>query len=251
MRLRARWWLGPLVALALAGGGVLSVSPAGAAEVGINVAATSGDLFNSAKVDAAIAASHPAWVRVFIGWDGIEPQQGVYNTAEIQNYQKFFAALPAGTKIDVDVEGTPPWAASGSTDIRTPPVDPADYAAFVELPCQRVRWPRHGVGDLERGGQLGLVERHPGAIRRAAQGRLSGDQVGGSQGHGAGRRSDRQRRRLSQPALCGRREGLLRRGRGAHRHRMQHHRPVRSSSSTLAPVRSTSTSSSGSPRFTR
>ena len=131
MRVRAHGWLGPLVALALAAGGLVSVSPAGAAEVGINVAATSGDLFNSAKVDAAIAASHPAWVRVFIGWNGIEPQQGVYNTAEIQNYQNFFAALPAGTKIDVDVEGTPPWAASGSTDIRTPPVDPADYAAFV------------------------------------------------------------------------------------------------------------------------
>jgi hypothetical protein len=131
MRLRAHRWLGPLVALALAAGGLVSVSPAGAAEVGINVAATSGDFFNSAQVDAAIRASHPAWVRVFIGWDGIEPQQGVYNTAEIQNYQRFFAALPAGTKIDVDVEGTPPWAAAGSTDIRTPPVDAADYGAFM------------------------------------------------------------------------------------------------------------------------
>ena len=131
MRLRAHRWLGPLVALALAAGGLVSVSPAGAAEVGINVAATSGDFFNSATVDAAIRTSHPAWVRVFIGWDGIEPQQGVYNTAEIQNYQRFFASLPAGTKIDVDVEGSPPWAAAGSTDIRTPPVDVADYGAFM------------------------------------------------------------------------------------------------------------------------
>jgi hypothetical protein len=70
-------------------------------------------------------------VRVFIGWDGIEPQQGVYNTAEIQNYQRFFAALPAGTKVDVDVEGTPSWAAGGSADMRTPPVDAADYAGFM------------------------------------------------------------------------------------------------------------------------
>ena len=65
---------------------------------------------------AAIRASKPAWVRVFLGWNGIEPQQGVYNTAEIADYPRFFAALPAGTKIDVDVEGTPAWAASGSSN---------------------------------------------------------------------------------------------------------------------------------------
>jgi hypothetical protein len=70
-------------------------------------------------------------VRVFIGWDGIEPQQGVYNTAEIQNYQKFFAALPAGTKIDVDVEGSPPWAADGSNNPATAPANDANYAGFV------------------------------------------------------------------------------------------------------------------------
>src|ERR1035441_5499498 len=97
MRLRAHRWLGPLVALAVAAGSLVSVSPAGAAEVGINVAATSGDFFNSPNVDAAIRTSHPAWVRVFIGWDGIEPQQGVYNTAERQNYPRFFASLRART----------------------------------------------------------------------------------------------------------------------------------------------------------
>src|ERR1022692_719471 len=131
MGLRAHRWLGPLVALAVAANGLVSVSAAGAAEVGINVAATSGDFFNSAQVDAAIRASRPAWVRVFIGWDGIEPQQGVYNTAEIQNYQRFFASLPAGTKIDVDVEGSPPWAADGSSNPATAPADDANYAGFV------------------------------------------------------------------------------------------------------------------------
>ena len=123
--------LAPLVALALAAGSFVSTAPAGAAEVGINVAATSGDYFTSPKVRAAIRASRPAWVRVFIGWDGIEPQQGVYNTAEIQNYQKFFAALPAGTKIDVDVEGSPPWAADGSSNPATAPANDANYAGFV------------------------------------------------------------------------------------------------------------------------
>ena len=108
-----------------------AAGPPGAAEVGINVAATSGDYFTSAAVLAEIDASNPAWVRVFLGWNAIEPQQGVYNVADIENYQHFFASLPAGTKIDVDVEGTPPWAAGGSTGISTPPVDDADYAAFL------------------------------------------------------------------------------------------------------------------------
>jgi hypothetical protein len=128
---RARRWLGALVAVACVAAGALFAPSAGAAEVGINVAATSGDYFNSAPVGAAIQSSRPGWVRVFIGWNGIEAQRGVYNTAEIENYQRFFASLPAGTKIDVDVEGTPAWAAGGSGDLRSAPAVVGDYAAFV------------------------------------------------------------------------------------------------------------------------
>jgi hypothetical protein len=131
MRLRAYCLLGPLAALALAAGASASTQVASATEVGVNIAATSGNYFNSPKVRAAIHASRPAWVRVFIGWNAIEPQKGVYNVAEIQSYQHFFASLPATTKVDVDVQGTPAWAAGGSPDLRTPPVNPADYGAFV------------------------------------------------------------------------------------------------------------------------
>ena len=46
-------WLTPLLALALAGGAVASSSVAGAAEVGINVAASSGNYFNAPKVREA------------------------------------------------------------------------------------------------------------------------------------------------------------------------------------------------------
>ena len=49
----------------------------------------------------ALAESKPAWVRVFLGWNGLEPAQGAYNTAEIASYAHFFSKLPAGTKIDV------------------------------------------------------------------------------------------------------------------------------------------------------
>ena len=108
----------------------ITVAGAGAAEVGVNVSATSGDYFHSPAVIAALRASKPAWVRVFIGWQAIEPAQGAYNTSEIANYQHFFAALPAQTKIDVDVVGSPPWANGGSSDPRTPPVGSA-YAGFL------------------------------------------------------------------------------------------------------------------------
>jgi hypothetical protein len=131
VRTRLHRLLAPLVAIALAGGMLASASIAGAADVGINVTASQGNWFTSPKVRAAIRATHPSWVRVFVGWNALEPQQGTYDVADIQNYQRFFAKLPAGTKIDVDVEGSPAWANGGSADVRTPPTDPNDYAAFV------------------------------------------------------------------------------------------------------------------------
>ena len=122
-----RW----LVASAV-GATALALAPtAGAAAVGINVAATSGDPFSAPGVIDAIRSSRPAWVRVFVGWNAIEPAQGSFNTAEIRSYQHFLAELPAGTRVDVDVEGTPSWAAGGSTDSRTPPTDNASFGGFL------------------------------------------------------------------------------------------------------------------------
>jgi len=124
-------WLRALVAGAV-GATVLAFAPsAGAAAVGVNVAATSGDFFDAPGVIDAIRASRPAWVRVFVGWNAIEPAQGSFNTAEIQDYQHFLAELPAATRVDVDVVGTPPWAAGGSTDSRTPPTDTAAFGGFL------------------------------------------------------------------------------------------------------------------------
>jgi hypothetical protein len=121
-----------LAACALTLGGIgAAASGAQAAAVGINITATSGDFFHSASVINAIRKSKPAWVRVFLGWNGLEPSQGGYNTAEIANYAQFFDKLPKGTKIDVDVWGSPAWANGGSGVVATPPTNPADYAGFV------------------------------------------------------------------------------------------------------------------------
>ncbi len=121
--------LGLLLALALVAGALTSASSASAAETGINVTSNAG--FTSGKVAAAIRASRPAWVRVFLVWSDIEPQQGTYDGGWIQLYQKFFASLPAATKIDIDVVGTPGWANGGSTSLAAPPLNDADYAGFL------------------------------------------------------------------------------------------------------------------------
>jgi hypothetical protein len=125
-------------ALAVSLGGPTTIT-ARAAEVGVNVAATSGDFFHSPKVYAALRATRPAWVRVFLGWNGLEPARGSYDLGDIENYRHFFASLPAGTKIDVDVWGSPAWANGGSGNVATPPVDNADYAGFVNYVANAFR----------------------------------------------------------------------------------------------------------------
>ena len=87
---RLQRWLGPLVALALASGAVAAASASGATAVGVNVTPTSGDFFTSTKVAAAIRQTKPAWVRVFLGWNAVEPAPGSYNMGYIGNYQHFF-----------------------------------------------------------------------------------------------------------------------------------------------------------------
>ncbi|MGH2851693.1 MAG: hypothetical protein ACRDLP_13885 [Solirubrobacteraceae bacterium] len=124
-------WAAALVTLAAAAGSLALAAPAGASEVGINVAATSGDYLASPNVLAAIGGARPSWVRVFIGWNAVEPAQGDFDRAAIAGYQRFFSELPPGTHVDVDLEGTPAWAAGGSTDIRTPPASDATFAGAI------------------------------------------------------------------------------------------------------------------------
>jgi hypothetical protein len=129
MRLLPARRLALLAATALAAGALACTSIASAADVGVNVMTSTG--FSAPKVTAALRASKPAWVRVFMVWSVLEPQQGVYYTQQIQQYQHFFKSLPAGTKVDVDVVGSPAWANGGSSSIATPPLNDADYGSFV------------------------------------------------------------------------------------------------------------------------
>ena len=107
-------------------------------------------------------------------------RRAVYNTAEIADYQHFFAALPAGTKIDVDVDGSPAWANGGSSDLRTPPADDAAYAGFLNYLVNAF----HGRVDAweiwNEEDNSGWWTGTPAQYAGAAQGRLPGDQVGRS-----------------------------------------------------------------------
>ncbi len=106
---------------------------AGAAQVGIHLGGVSAD----PAVFARIGEAHPGWVNVFMGWNGVELAKGQYNESLLQSYEREFAALPAGTKVNVNVAGTPAWAGGGSTDTRQPPANPQDYADFLRYVAGR------------------------------------------------------------------------------------------------------------------
>src|ERR1700735_4982676 len=99
----------------------LVVAPAASgAEPGVNV------LNSSPAQDTAIGALGTHWVRLFLTWPDLEPQRGVFAPNWFASYGQTFRSLPAGTKVLLDVVGTPSWE-SGSANEHTPPANPYDY----------------------------------------------------------------------------------------------------------------------------
>jgi hypothetical protein len=116
-----------LLGIGVAGRGV---AVATAAEPGVNV------LNSSPAQDAAIDTLGTHWVRLFLTWPDLEPERGVFAPNWFASYEQTFRSLPAGTKVLLDVVGTPSWE-SGSGNEHTPPANPYDYAAFVAALAQR------------------------------------------------------------------------------------------------------------------
>jgi hypothetical protein len=85
----------------------------------------------SAPQVANVRALGTHWVRMFATWPDLEPKPGVFAPNWLASYEQTFRALPAGTKVIIDVVGTPQWE-TGSSDDHTPPADPADFAAFIK-----------------------------------------------------------------------------------------------------------------------
>ena len=73
------------------------------------------------------------WVRLDIGWHDFEPSKGNYSSWALNAYeQEFRRAKAAGQKVIAMVHTTPDWA-NGSTNMHTPPSNPADYADFMRF----------------------------------------------------------------------------------------------------------------------
>ena len=95
-----------------------------AAEPGVNLTSES-----AAQIaDVRTLGTH--WVRMFATWPTLEPARGPLAPNWLAVYDNALAALPSGTKVILDVVGTPRWE-TGSGDEHTPPANPNDYAAFL------------------------------------------------------------------------------------------------------------------------
>jgi hypothetical protein len=91
----------------------------------------------SAPENSQVAALGTHWVRLFATWPDLEPERGGGLAANwVANYEQTFRSLPAGTKVILDVVGTPEWE-TGSSNEHTPPANPQEYAAFVGALAQR------------------------------------------------------------------------------------------------------------------
>jgi len=101
-----------------------------AAEAGVNVSNP------SAAQTADMKTLGTNWARMFVSWRAMQPTPGAISPSALASYEQLFKQLPAGTKVILDVVGTPQWE-TGSSDEHTPPANPRDYAAFVGALAQR------------------------------------------------------------------------------------------------------------------
>jgi hypothetical protein len=76
------------------------------------------------------------WVRMFATWPDLEPQRGLYSASWETTYEQSFQSLPAGTKVLLDLVGSPQWE-TGSANEHTPPANPQEYAAFAGAIARR------------------------------------------------------------------------------------------------------------------
>ncbi|HYM45724.1 MAG TPA: cellulase family glycosylhydrolase [Solirubrobacteraceae bacterium] len=117
---------GVLIALS----GATGASRASAAEAGVNVSPS------AARIpDLTALGTH--WVRMFVSWRGLQPTPGAIAPSALASFEQVLEQLPAGTKVILDVVGTPRWE-TGSADEHAPPARPSDYAAFVGTLAQRL-----------------------------------------------------------------------------------------------------------------
>jgi hypothetical protein len=128
-RLRRALGCASLVAFAV------SLAPAAASAApasGINLAWTGADIPN------LVAPLDVQYVRVFVRWNEIETAKGVYDQGRLGYTDQTIMNYRPGTKVVVDLSGTPKWA-NGGQDATVPPSNPQDYADFIHFLAARYR----------------------------------------------------------------------------------------------------------------
>lgn len=107
---------------------------AGAVETGINIQ----DLSASDSVDKADQMG-ARWIRRFVSWSEIEPQQGVWNDAPVREVESLVSlAKLRGHKVNLIFTGAPSWA-NGSSNSLVAPQNPDLYAAFLGKLARRLK----------------------------------------------------------------------------------------------------------------
>jgi hypothetical protein len=139
--LRASRLRGLAAALLAAIATLLVPAPASALEKGLNTDMTWGissedqDLTSAAMTD--LGAS---WHRMVLPWYYVEKaRKGSYSGMYLNMYDQAIAKADAqGAKVVVTVYTAPNWA-SGTSNLESPPLNPADYADFMSFVANRYR----------------------------------------------------------------------------------------------------------------
>jgi hypothetical protein len=126
-RLRTTLLVSAMLLALSAGSGAAGAS---AAEPGVGLNQLSGGQV------AEVRALGTHWVRIFVSWRSLQPNPGPIAPSALAAYEQIFNELAPGTKVILDVFGTPKWE-TGSSDEHAPPANPHDYAIFVASLAQR------------------------------------------------------------------------------------------------------------------
>ncbi|SDZ95345.1 MULTISPECIES: cellulase family glycosylhydrolase [unclassified Mycobacterium] len=83
----------------------------------------------------AVARTRAEWMRVLIDWHIVEPVKGQYNWHYVDHWVN--GSKKRGLKVLGLIAYSPTWARAPGSYFSAPPVNPADYAAFVMAVVQR------------------------------------------------------------------------------------------------------------------
>jgi hypothetical protein len=117
-------------AVALLGTALFAPGASALPATGVNV------LYSGPDIPNLLAPLNAPYARVFVRWSEIETRPGVYDQGRLAYTDETIRNYHAGTKVIVDLSGTPGWA-NGGQGPTVPPSDPQAYANFARFLAAR------------------------------------------------------------------------------------------------------------------